>query len=146
VAEELRFFLRTALYVAAVAVVYWLVSYEPAGTVLLVAVAAAVVGLLAVLIALVPRTVDDMTGHGGPVRRALGSVSRVIGFREPAGVAAPLEGGPDLVPLTSPWPVITAAALVLIGLGFVFGSWLLVPGVVLLIAGGIGWLTQLDRR
>ena len=48
------------------------------------------------------------------------------------------------MPLSSASPVISAAAIVLIGLGLIFGSWLIVPGVVLLVVGGIGWLTQLD--
>ncbi len=145
-AEELRFFLRAALWTGGVAVVYWLVSYEPAGTVLLVATALAIVGLIAVLAALVPRTVDDLRSErGGPIRRVAGAMDRVVGFHERTDRPAPLEGGPDLVPLSSAWPIVTAAAAVIIGLGLIFGTWLLVPGIVLLVGGCIGWLTQLDR-
>lgn len=145
-AEELRFFLRTGLYVTAVAVVYWLVSYEPAGTVLLVVLALAVAALIAVAAAFAPRTVDDLTGAGGPIRRSLGTLNRVIGFHERPDVAPPLEGGPEIVPLASAWPIVTAAAMVIVGLGLIFGTWLLVPGIALLVVGGVGWLTQLDGR
>ena len=145
-AEELRFFLRTALYVVVVAAVYWFVSYEPAGTVLLVVLGVAIAGLLAIVVALAPRTVADLRPDGrGVLRRALGGLNRVIGFHEPRDRPAPLEGGPDLVPLSSPWPILTAGAIVVIGLGLIFGTWLLVPGVVLLGVSGVGWLTQLDR-
>jgi hypothetical protein len=72
-------------------------------------------------------------------------LNRVIGFHERADAPAPLEAGPELVPSSSSSPIISAAAVILIGLGLIFGSWLIVPGVVLLLIGGIGWLTQLDR-
>jgi hypothetical protein len=35
VAEELRVFIRIALYVIVVGIIYWVVSYEEAGTALL---------------------------------------------------------------------------------------------------------------
>jgi hypothetical protein len=139
--EELRLFLRTALYAAAAGVVYWLVSYEPAGTVLLAALLLALIAFIAVAIALAPSAVAGTRGRG-----ALGIVNRVLGFDEPPNAAAPLEGRPELIPTTSPWPIISAAAAVLIGLGMIFGPWLLVPGVVLLAAAVVGWITQLDRR
>ena len=145
-AEELRFFLRTALYVAAVAAAYWFVSYELVGTVLLAVLGIALAAFLAVVAALAPRTVDDIRARrGGVVRRALGSLNRVIGFHDPVDEAAPLEGGPDLVPLSSPWPILTAAGMVIVGMGLIFGTWLIVPGVVLMTVGGVGWLTQLDH-
>lgn len=145
-AEELRFFLRTAAYVAIVAVAYWIVSREPVGTVLLVVLGVSIAALLAVIAALVPRTVDDLRPrHGSVVGRGLGAVNRLVGFHDPVDERAPLEGGPDVVPLSSPWPVMTAAGMVVVGLGLIFGTWLIVPGVVLMLIGGIGWLTQLDR-
>ena len=144
-AEELRFFLRTALYVAVVAAVYWFVTYEPVGTVLLVVLGIAIAAFLAVVAALVPRTLAEMRPHrGGAIGRAFGSVNRVIGFHDPLDEAAPLEGGPEVVPLSSPWPILAAAGIVVVGMGLIFGTWLIVPGVVLTGVGGVGWLTQLD--
>ncbi len=145
-AEELRFFLRTALYVAVVAAVYWFVSHEPVGTVLLVVLGIAIAALIALVVAIAPRTTGDLRPDrrgvlGGTVER----VTRVIGFHEPADEAAPLEGGPDLVPLSSAWPVLTAAGIVTAGMGLIFGTWLIVPGLVLVTVGGAGWLTQLDH-
>jgi hypothetical protein len=146
VAEELRFFLRTALYVSVVAAAYWFVSREPTGTVLLVVLGIAIAVLLALVAGLVPRTVGDLRpDRGGIVRRALGRLNRLIGFHDPRDETPPLEGGPDLIPLSSPWPIVTAAGIVIVGLGLIFGAWLTVPGFLLLGAGGVGWLTQLDR-
>jgi hypothetical protein len=146
VAEELRFFLRIALYAAGLGIVYWLVSYEPAGTVLLVILAVALATFLVAVAALEPRAIDHLRPAGrGLLRRAFGGLNRLLGFHDPAGVAPPLESGPELVPLSSPWPIVTAVGFVVIGLGLIFGAWLLVPGLGLLVLGGVGWLTQLDR-
>lgn len=139
-AEEFRLFLRTGLYVAGAALVYWLVSYEAAGTVLLVALLLAIVAFLAVGLAFTGGGMADDGHHVG----ILGRVNRVIGFHERPGATGALEGEPELVPLSSAWPVVTAAAIVVIGMGLIFGAWLTVPGVALLVLGGLGWLTQLD--
>lgn len=141
-AEELRLFVRTLLYVAAVAVVYWLVASEPAGTVLLVVLGVALAGFVAVLVSFARGRAFD---PAGAARGPLDTVNRVVGFADPASDEAPLEGHPDLVPTRSPWPIVTAAAAVLIGLGLIFGSWLAVPGLALLAFACVGWLTQLDR-
>lgn len=143
-AEEFRLFVRTALYLAAAGTVYWLVSREPAGTALLLGLLIGILAFVAAGLALAPGAGRDLRAAGG--RGILGFVNRAIGFHERADAPPPLEGGPEIVPLSSAWPVVTAAAMVIIGLGLIFGSWLTVPGVVLLVIGGIGWLTQLDTR
>jgi vacuolar-type H+-ATPase subunit I/STV1 len=137
-AEEFRFFLRTAVWVVIAGVVYWLLSYELSGTILLGALLVAILAFVGVGLALAQaRPVPEGSGP-----RAW--LNRVIGFHERPDAPAPLEAGAELVPLSSASPVISAAAIVLVGLGLIFGSWLIVPGVVLLVVGGIGWLTQLD--
>lgn len=145
-AEELRLFLRTLLYVAAVAVVYWFVSHDAPGTALLGILAVALAAFLGAATAMAPASLADLRpAPGDPVGRALGTLNRLIGFHERADAAPPLQGGPEVVPLGSAWPIVTAAGMVLVGLGLVFGAWLTVPGVTLLVLGGLGWLTQLDR-
>lgn len=139
-AEELRLFLRTGVWIVLAGLAYWLVSAEPAGTVLL---GFLLVGLLAFVLlaaAFAPDSVGGLRG-AGPIRL----VNRLIGFEERVEDPPPLRSDPGIVPLASSWPVITAAALVLVGLGLIFGTWLLLPGIVLLVIGGLGWLTQLDR-
>ena len=138
-AEEFRFFLRTGVWILIAGVGYWLLSYELSGTILLGALLLAILAFIGVgLVLAQARPVAEGSG-------ALAWLNRVIGFHERADAPAPLEAGPELVPLSSASPIISAAAIILIGLGLIFGSWLIVPGVVLLLIGGIGWLTQLDR-
>jgi hypothetical protein len=137
-AEEFRFFLRTGVWVVIAGVVYWLLSYELSGTILLGALLLAILAFVGVGFALAQaRPMAEGSG-------LLAWLNRVIGFHERADAPAPLAAGPELVPLSSSSPIISAAAFVLVGLGLIFGAWLIVPGVVLLIIGGVGWLTQLD--
>jgi hypothetical protein len=143
VPEEFRFFGRIGLWSAGAGAVYWVVSRDTAGTALLVALVLAVGAFVLVGLAFSPgATLDRRGGRPGGV---LGSVSRWIGFHEWVDAPAPLDGGPEVVPLSSAWPILTAAAFAVIGLGLVFGAWLFIPGVVLLAGAGIGWLTQMDR-
>lgn len=138
-AEELRFFLRTALYSAVIAAIYWFASYETAGTVLLVFVVLAAGLAVTVPALLVP------VARGGPWHVA-GIVNRLLGFEEDRGPAhdQPLTAGPEPIPSSSPWPLLGGVAALLLALGIVFGPWLLAPGIVLIAITGFGWLVQLD--
>lgn len=139
-AEEYRFFLRSLIYVTVAGVVYWFVSYETAGTVLLVGLVLAIVAFVGVA-RLMGGTSIPVEGGGGP----FATINRLIGFADPPETSPPLEGGPELIPLSSSAPIVTAAGATLIGLGLVFGWWLIVPGAIVGAMGVFGWLTQLDR-
>jgi len=146
VAEEIRFFARSLLYLVPLTIVYWVVSYEPAGTVLLVVLIVAFIAVVGIVVYHAPATISDLRPTGaGVLRRTISAVDRAIGFHERVDAPQPLEGGPDLIPVGSPWPIVTAAAIVIAGLGLIFGVWLLLPGIVLLGWALLGWLTQLDR-
>jgi Cytochrome c oxidase subunit IV len=73
-------------------------------------------------------------------------VARVVGFAEPRGAAGGEPLGADLepIPLGSIWPLVAAAAASMIGLGLVYGPWLLLPGVAVAAITVWGWITQLD--
>jgi len=149
VAEELRFFLRTAAYTAVIAVLYWILSYEWAGSVMLAFVAVAT-GLVVVVFFLAVRATRGQLDAGarGVLRRAGELIGRVVGFSEPRGPAGaePLTAGLEPIPLGSVWPLVAAAAASMTGLGLVYGPWLLLPGVVLAAITVWGWITQLDTR
>lgn len=148
-AEELRFFLRTATYSAIVGGVYWLLSYEVAGSVMLGAVVFAtglVVGVLFFAVRATRGEVDPRSG--GPLGRAGVALARVVGFAEPRGPAGeqPVAAGLEPVPVGSVWPLVSGLAAVMVALGLVFGPWLSLPGLVI---GGFavwGWVTQLGSR
>ncbi len=146
-AEELRFFLRTALYSAVVAIVYWFASYDQVGdtydwigTALLVATVLAA-GAVVALMGLFARRA--LRGEPGPT---LGVIGRWLLLSDPGGEAddAPLATGLDPLPRSSVWPVVAGLAATLIGLGLVFGPWLTLPGLTLLGWAAWSWVTQLQ--
>lgn len=146
-AEELRFFLRVAVYSAGVGAIYWFVSYDAAGTALLVfaAVAGAVfVGHAALHVPAARNRIVPETGSGAA--RAWGAVNRVAGFEDAEGTTAeqPLAAGPEPIPTLSPWPIVGGVAVLMVGLGLIYGPWILLPGVALSGLVVWGWLTQLD--
>jgi Cytochrome c oxidase subunit IV len=146
-AEELRFFLRTAVYSAGIAVIYWFASYDPvtdaydwAGTALLSAAAVATGATVAVAAAFARGAL-----HGGSGRSPVGAVVDWIGLTDPGGRAdeQPLATDLDALPRTSSWPLVAGVAATLIGLGLVYGAWLWMPGAALLALSVWGWVTQL---
>ena len=113
-AEEVRIFVRTGLYTAVIAAIYWFVSYELAGTVLLVSLL------------------------GGAVLFA--ASARKLGRKG----EAPLAIEEEPVVTSSPWPFGAALAALLIALGLLYGPWLWMPGAGLALSVAYGWVTQTD--
>jgi Cytochrome c oxidase subunit IV len=148
-AEEVRFFLRTALYTVLIAAVYWFVSYETAGTVMLIFVSAATAAVVIVVSVAVRASRDELDPRvGGPLHRTGTLVGRLVGFSEPRRGAAeePLAAGLEPIPTGSIWPLLGAAAATLLALGVVYGPWLLLPGIGVAVITVWGWLTQMDAR
>jgi Cytochrome c oxidase subunit IV len=149
VAEELRFFLRTAAYTVVIAVVYWFLSYETAGTVMLIFVSFSTGVVVSIFFFAVRATRGQLDPHaGGPLHRAGMSVARVVGFAEPTREAneEPLAAGLEPIPTGSIWPLVAGIGATLLGLGLVYGPWLLLPGIAVAVLTVWGWLTQMDAR
>ncbi|HLY35792.1 MAG TPA: hypothetical protein VKU35_03680 [Candidatus Limnocylindria bacterium] len=146
-AEELRFFLRTAMYSAVIGAIYWFVSYEVAGSVMLAFVVFAtglVVGLFLFAVRETRGELDPRSG--GPMQRAGMAIARIVGFSEPRGPAGeqPIAAGLEPLPTRSPWPLVAGGAATMLGLGLVYGPWLSLPGVVVAGFAVWGWLTEMD--
>lgn len=127
--EELRVFVRAALYMAVVTAIYWLVSDEAAGTLLLG-------GLLVASLVFV--------ALGRSIGRRSKQRSALLAFDDSGGEEAPLEIEQEPVVTTSAWPLLGAAGAMLIGLGLLYGPWLWIPGAALAGAAAYGWITQTD--
>ena len=136
--EEIRVFVRAALYFALITAIYWFVSYERSGTLLL-----GFLGVASVLFAVTARRLGRKTERAGDgvLRRAK---SLVALDEEGGGVPPPLEIEEEPVVTASPWPLGAALALMLIGLGLLYGPWLWIPGAGLAAATAYGWLRQTD--
>jgi hypothetical protein len=146
-AEEARFFLRTALYSAVIGIVYWAVSYEVAGSVMLAFVVLAT-GLVVGFVAITVRATRNElgAGAGGPASRLAVALVRSVGFVEPRSAPdeEPLAAGLGRFPRGSAWPAIGAAGALLAGFGLVYGPWLLLPGIAIVAFTVWGWITQFD--
>lgn len=127
--EEGRVFLRTAVYALGIAVVYWFVSYEVAGTVMLLVLGVAAAGLTAML--------PGSGGRANPVSLATDLVT--FGDHDDA---VELEEAP--LPTLSLMPFFVAIGAVGVTMGLVFGAWLWLPGALTLLGAGWRWLTELD--
>lgn len=131
-AEEVRFFLRVALFTVVIGTIYWFVSYEIAGTALLAGIVASALFFI-VLIA----------GGVRAVRRGPKNLKGILGFEE-TGRDDPLALGEDVFPAASAWPVVASISAVLVTVGLVYGAWLWIPGTALGLACIWGWLTELE--
>ncbi len=149
-AEELRFFLRIALYVVAASIAYWIMAKEHAGTVLFLFLAAGCFFFVGAIAHLLRQTHSEIRVDDAQrlhKNRTLDMIDRVIGFEEHPGDAS---GGPmtlqeQAVPTASVWPIVGAVCVFLFVMGLLFGAWLWVPAILLGLYVARGWLTQLSR-
>ena len=140
--EEMRFFLRTALYTAGITVIYWLVSYEWAGTVMLTFLFLAAAFFIAAATNL--HRTSSATPSTAPHETARRNrLLQLVGFDpEDEEPGAPLKLEEEEFPGPSLSPLGVAVAATLVGLGLIYGAWLWIPGVSLGLATGTSWLTQ----
>lgn len=127
--EELRFLLRSAIYSTFVGVVYWLLTYETAGTVLLLFAGLAAGVMFGALLAEWRRSGHRLTGP--PWRWAL---------LPPADMESGTLDETGRLPRPSLGPVSLALGLALVALSLVFGIWMAVAAIVPLLAGARLWL------
>lgn len=115
-----KVFLGSAVFSLVIATVYWLVSSEPAGTILLASMVLAP-GLMAGFAAL---------AAGGPGRAPEDRANALPGAAagQPVGTFTP----------RSAWPAILALGSLFVAGGLVFGMWLLLPAGALFALALVG--------
>jgi len=131
--QEARLFARMSAFGLAIGVVYWFLTYEPAGTVLLFLFGvAAGVGAVAEIVGSRRKGMDaeaDTTGRAPPSAREGGD-------------------GPDVEPVPEPgWaPLGIALGLGGLALGATFGPALLIAGVIVTLLSARSWLGAAVRE
>ncbi len=141
-AEEIRFFLRTAIYTLTITVIYWFLSYEIAGSALLLSLGLSAIFFVVVGFVMIRHAKEDPVPDN---TRPANVVQRTLGFDEPEGetVRPPLALEDDPIPSSSIWPLATAIAALFLGLGLIYGGWIWGPGIGIAIVALWGWVTQL---
>ena len=127
---EWRLFTGAAVFAGVVGGLYWLVSYEHAGTVMLVFSGAALLMVAAYL--------GVVGGRGGerPEDRP---------DADPGDAGAGADAG-EYYPSSSVWPFLTAAGAVVFGFGLVFGAGVGSLGVLLLVAALGGYAAEANAK
>jgi Cytochrome c oxidase subunit IV len=130
--EEVRFFGRLSLYAVAAGLVYWFLSYETAGTVLLLGFGIAT-GVAFLALRGSRRRSDDGAGDEQA--------------RMPDG---PFGDESAPIPTRSAAPLAVGFGIAVIGLAGAFGPWFAIAGAVPLLVGAADWLRaanhELDQR
>ena len=126
--DEWRLFAGGAVIVGATAALYWLITYEDAGTVML-ALGGAALALVGGWLAL--------------------AASRLGGPRpEDRPDAEPAEGAEEVgyFPSSSIWPFVGACGVVVLAVGLVFGVWLTLFGGILVGIATLGYALEADSK
>jgi disulfide bond formation protein DsbB len=127
---EIRLALFGMTFVGGLALIYWLTSYEDAGTTLL-ALGAAMYALLAGYL---------IVQH----RRSAGRRPRPEDVEEPP--PAEPETPVGYFPANSVWPAALGLGAVVVALGLVFGYWFFVIAAILLLGAVVGYAVEAQAR
>lgn len=148
--EELRLLFRNALYIGSAVGVYWFVSYEWAGTIMMMVLGIGALAFVTIAAKLTrAASKEDILEEGESGTRGnwmLSLPQRTVGFdEEPQSRIrkAPLEIAESEMPHGSIWPFVCVVGIVLTCLGFIFGIWFWVIGGGIVVWAMWGWVTQL---
>ena len=134
-ADEVKLFGRLSLYALVVGTVYWFVSYEFVGTVMLLGFGLAT-GLAFIILFRRDRKVRATRAAGG-------SMADAVSGPRPDGPFGD-ESGP--VPSRSAAPLIVGFGIAVIALGAAFGPWFAITGLVPVLIGAADWLRAANRE
>jgi len=148
-AEEMRFFVRLAIYLVIADTIYWFATYEHVGSVLMGTLALGAI-FFAVAAGLTGRSSLPSGSHtyssdSKPARTGLiGRLDRTLGFSEQPSDEGPLEIEDEPIPPSSIWPLVASIGGLLLALGLVYGAWFWLPGGAVVLLALWGWLTELS--
>ncbi len=134
--EEVRSFGRVGLFGLGLGIVYWFVSYEIVGTVMLVSFGAVTL-LLAVRLALSVRAAGQTDRQ---------RVSWRWLFMGDAGADRPLQDEEGRIPDTSLAPLLIGLGVAIMSASIAFGPWLIAAGIVPALVGAAGWISAVGRE
>jgi hypothetical protein len=134
-ADEVKLFGRLSLYAIVVGTIYWFVSYEFVGTVMLLGFGLAT-GLAFIILFRRDRKVRATPAAGRS------ATDGAVGPR-PDGPFGD-ESGP--VPARSAAPLIVGFGIAVIALGGAFGPWFAITGLVPVVIGAGDWLRAANRE
>ena len=139
--DEAGILLRVSIFGFVAGVVYWFLSYEWLGTVALLLLGAGpgFAGLILVL---------EQRHRGGT------GESRAVAMRRLAGIPPQDPPGPrdlgaedlGVLPLPTIWPLAASLGVAMLFTGLIYGLWLVILGLGLIVYAAWGWLAAVNRE
>jgi Cytochrome c oxidase subunit IV len=139
--DEAGILLRVSIFGFVAGIVYWFLSYEWLGTVALLLLGAGpgFAGLILVL---------EQRQRGGT------GESRAVAMRRLAGIPPQDPPGPEdlgaedlgVLPLPTIWPLAASLGVAMLFTGLIYGLWLVILGLGLILYAAWGWLAAVNRE
>jgi hypothetical protein len=139
--DEAGILLRVSIFGFVAGVVYWFLSYEWLGTValLLLGAGSGFAGLI---------LVHEQRQRGGTGESRADAMRRLAGI-PPQDPPGPEDlGAEDLgvLPLPTIWPLAASLGVAMLFTGLIYGLWLVILGLGLIVYAAWGWLAAVNRE
>jgi cytochrome c oxidase subunit IV len=131
VPREILYFAGIGSYGFVIGIVYWFLTYEAAGAILLTVFGAASVGFALLLAFSARGRPRDASGNPAPPR---------------AGAEGSFGSPPGRIPGSSLAPLEVGFGIAVCSLSFAFGIWMLIGGIVPFLAGAYSWIRNAERE
>ena len=139
--DEAGILLRVSIFGFVAGVVYWFLSYEWLGTVALLLLGAGP-GFAGLIL------VQEQRHRGGT------GESRAVALRRLAGIPPQDPPGPEdlgaedlgVLPLPTIWPLAASLGVAMLFTGLIYGLWLVILGLGLIVYAAWGWLAAVNRE
>jgi hypothetical protein len=139
--DEAGILLRVSIFGFVAGIVYWFLSYEWLGTVALLLLGAGP-GFAGLIL------IHEQRQRGGT------GESRAVALRRLAGIPPQDPPGPEdlgaedlgVLPLPTIWPLAASLGVAMLFTGLIYGLWLVILGLGLILYAAWGWLAAVNRE
>jgi hypothetical protein len=140
--DEAGILLRVAIFGVVAGTIYWFVSdFEPLGTVALLLLGAGpgFAGLILIL---------EQRQRGGTGEPRADALRRLAGIppQDPPGPRNLEAADLGVLPLPTIWPLAASLGVAVLFTGLIYGLWLVILGLGLLLYAAWGWLAAVNRE
>jgi hypothetical protein len=139
--DEAGILLRVSIFGFVAGIIYWFLSYEWLGTVALLLLGAGpgFAGLILVL---------EQRQRGGTGESWIDGMRRLAGIppQDPPGPRELAAEDLGVLPLPTIWPLAAALGFTILFTGLIYGLWLVILGLGLLLYAAWGWLAAVNRE
>ena len=139
--DEAGVLLRVSIFGFVIGIVYWFLTYEWLGTVCLLTLGAGpgVAGLI---------LIQEQRARGGAAEPRAEALRRLAGIppQDPPGPKDLAAEDLGVLPLPTIWPLAASLGVAVLFTGLIYGLWLVILGLGLLVYASWGWLAAVNRE